>query len=96
MFIKQKKELLEILDRKSLIVHRGASGLGISGKGELDIYVPVSLEHFDSILKLLINAYGKPGSLYPEERARFNRKIEDIPVEIFLINREGEGMGWRK
>jgi GrpB-like predicted nucleotidyltransferase (UPF0157 family) len=91
LFEKQKSELKSILGSEVRIVHRGASSLGISGKGELDIYIPVSLNDFDYYLKILTKYYGTPGSLYPGERARFNIKIDSVLAEIFLINDDSEG-----
>jgi GrpB-like predicted nucleotidyltransferase (UPF0157 family) len=32
--------------------------------------------------------------LYPNERSRFNFRIDDIDIELFLINKESDG--WRK
>lgn len=89
-FEKQKKELKEILGDVN-VVHRGASSLGISGKGELDIYIPVTELEFNTYLEKLVKAFGKPGSHYPLERARFNRKIDGILAEIFLINKKAQG-----
>jgi GrpB-like predicted nucleotidyltransferase (UPF0157 family) len=89
-FEKLKKELQDILGNIE-IVHRGASSLEISGKGELDIYIPVIESQFDHYLKKLMQAYGKPGSLYPLERVRFNRKVDGIEAEIFLINKKAQG-----
>ena len=32
------------------VVHRGATSLGISGQGELDVYLPVLPENFDAMV----------------------------------------------
>ena len=94
LFEKQKKELLKILGNDVEIVHRGASNMGISGKGELDIYIPVPVQRFDEILEKLVHAYGEPRSLYSYERARFNSKVDGVHAEIFLINEEA--IGWKQ
>ncbi|MBI4028874.1 MAG: GrpB family protein [Candidatus Blackburnbacteria bacterium] len=90
-FLKLKKELEAIVGKDVDITLRGSSSFGISGKGELDIYIPVSLDRFDTILQKLIKAYGKPGSLYPNERSRFNRFVNDTKAEVFLINSDADG-----
>ena len=88
IFEKQKKEIQSILGENILVIHKGASNLGISGKGEIDVYVPVGSDEFSYFLEKLIQEYGKPGSLYASERARFNRKLENTDIEIFLINKD--------
>jgi GrpB-like predicted nucleotidyltransferase (UPF0157 family) len=93
-FQKIKQHLQSILGKEVEIVHRGASNLGISGKGEIDMYIPVEKDQFVPILKKLKEEYGKPDSLYPNERSRFNFRIDDIDIELFLINKESDG--WRK
>lgn len=75
----------------SEVVHKGASSLGISGQGELDIYIPVTPSEFNSYLEPLISLFGQPQSHYPVERARFVDRVENTKAEIFLINKEGDG-----
>lgn len=87
IFEKQKEEIKSILGKDIEVVLKGAVSLEIPGKGELDIYIPVSVECFDNYLEKLVTVYGIPGRLYPNLRARFNRKIEKTEVEIFLINK---------
>lgn len=86
-----KNELQQIVGKDVNITLKGSSNLSISGKGELDVYIPVSPNKFDSILKKLINVCGEPGSHYPNERARFNRLVNNTKAEIFVINSEAEG-----
>ena len=90
LFKKQKTELHKILGKDITIVHRGASNLGISGKGELDIYIPVPVDKFDELLAKLIHAYGEPGSLYSLERARFNRKVDGV-IAALLMKKPKDG-----
>lgn len=73
------------------IVHRGATSLKISGQGELDVYIPVPPEEFEVLLLPLENLFGRPGSLYGIERARFTTSVENTKVEVFLINQESAG-----
>lgn len=73
------------------VFHRGASSLGISGQGELDVYLPVSEEVFDKYLTLLTALFGEPGTVYPLERARFVTEEEGTKVEVFLISENSEG-----
>jgi GrpB-like predicted nucleotidyltransferase (UPF0157 family) len=72
------------------VEHRGATSLGISGQGELDVYIPVSAEKFDSLLIPLAKEFGKAGSIYPRERARFVTYVDETKVEIFVINEKGK------
>lgn len=83
-----KQQLQAILGKQVEIVHRGASSMGISGQGDIDIYIPVEAQFFNNYLSKLVEALGKPGSLYPLERARWVKKIEGVRVETFLMNNE--------
>lgn len=73
------------------VEHRGATSLGISGCGEIDIFIPVPSSEFDGLLKRLGQIFGKPGSIYPMERARFVTRAEDTKAEVILINSDCEG-----
>lgn len=73
------------------IEHRGASSLGISGQRELDVYIPVSGGSFDGMLTGLEKLFGKPGSVYPGNRARFVTYAGATKAEVFLINEAGKG-----
>lgn len=90
-FEMQKKEIQAFLGEDIDVLLCGASGMEISGQGDLDVYIPVPLSRFNAILKKLKQQYGNPGSLYPGERARFNRYQGDIKIEVFLINQNSEG-----
>ena len=94
IYLMIEKELHEVLGKEISITLRGSGSLGISGKGALDVYIPVMPKDFEMNLKMLIQKYGKPRSLYGNERARFNRKIDNMKIEVFLINRETEG--WKQ
>ena len=79
--------LTHLLGKDIEIERRGASTLGISGKGEMDIYVRVFPEQFSRCLKILKEKYGKPGGV-EELRARFNSIYKGIEVEIILIHKD--------
>lgn len=83
-----KQEIQAILGKQVEVVHRGASSMGISGQGDIDVYILVEALFFNNYLSKLVEALGKPGSLYPLERARWVKKIEGIKVETFLMNNE--------
>ncbi|HUD44133.1 MAG TPA: GrpB family protein [Patescibacteria group bacterium] len=85
-----KTELQHVLGKDVTIVHRGASSLGISGQGELDIYVPVPPSMFDTALEQLTIAFGEPGSVSAINRARFNIKREGGKIEIHLVNQDAQ------
>lgn len=89
-FYDLKKQLQEIVGKDVDVTLKGSNSLGISGKGELDVYLPVPTGKFDRTLQKLINAYGEPGSHYPLERARFNRVVNNTEAEVFLINSDNE------
>ncbi|MDO8728398.1 MAG: GrpB family protein [bacterium] len=90
-FDRVKEQIQFVLGTETKVVHKGATSLGISGQGELDIYVPVSPEKFDVMVTNLEKIFGKPGSLYPLERARFVHSVDETKVEVFVINEQGEG-----
>lgn len=81
-----KKDLIKILG-KIRISLCGSTFLGISGQGEIDLYIPVAKKHFNPYLEKLISYLGKPGSVYEFRRVRFIKFIDGIKIEIFLINK---------
>jgi GrpB-like predicted nucleotidyltransferase (UPF0157 family) len=90
-FSKIKNQVQTVLGENINILHRGATSLGISGQGELDVYIPVSAKNFDSMVKSVEGIFGKPKSLYPLERARFITSVDSTKVEVFVINEEKSG-----
>jgi GrpB-like predicted nucleotidyltransferase (UPF0157 family) len=72
------------------VLHKGATAWGISGKGDVDIYIPVAVEQFDGCFERLRPVLGEPGSHYPHERVRWNRQVDGLEVEIFLVNQDAE------
>jgi GrpB-like predicted nucleotidyltransferase (UPF0157 family) len=84
------KEFTKIL-RKTVgkdveIQHRGATALGISGEGEVDLYIMVSPKKWLKLLKPLENKFGKPGSI-DHEWARFNHTYKGTEFEIMLVHK---------
>ncbi len=86
IFENQKKEIKKYL-RNAPVEHKGATSLGISGKGDIDIYIPVNKDKFDYYFNKLIKILGEPGSIYPYERIRWNKVKEGFEIEIFLMNK---------
>ena len=89
-FEKQKREILDILGQNVEVLHRGASGMGISGQDEIDLLIPVSLDLFNKIIEKLKKVYGDPKSFYPNQRVRFNRQQGDTTIEVFIVNQNTE------
>lgn len=73
------------------VEHRGATSFGISGQDEIDIYIPVAPNLFDSYIAPLTELFGEPKSHYPLERARFVSSEAGKHVDIFLTNKEHAG-----
>jgi len=90
-FEKVKQHIQSILGGNIKIVHQGATSLGISGQGEIDIYIPTGAENFDSMVGSMENIFGKPRSLYPMQRARFVTSVEGTKAEVFVINENTKG-----
>lgn len=90
-FEKVKKQTQRLLGEDVNVKHRGATSLGISGQGELDIYIPIAEEKFDEFVSLVEKLFGKPGSIYPLERARFVTYIDNTKAEVFVINEKCAG-----
>lgn len=89
------KRIFEIIKQKIKwilgdveIFHCGSTSLEILGQGEIDAYIPVQGKDFEIFLGKLTSNFGKPGSIYPQRRARFVEYTEGIKIEIFLINKE--------
>lgn len=90
-FRKFRSSLRKALGSQYDILLKGAVGLGISGKGELDIFVPVAPDRFDSTVNLVEQLLGPPESHYQLERARFTTVIEGTKAEVFVINDKTKG-----
>lgn len=94
VFEKQKKEILDILETNIEVLHLGATGMSISGQGEIDLVIPVSLGRFDEVMEKIKKVYGEPRSFYPNNRARFHHRQDSIDIEIVVINQDSKG--WKR
>lgn len=90
-FERVRDKIQLILGKGVRVEHCGATGLKISGQDEIDVYIPVLLGNFDSLLVRLKKVFGEPNSLYALERARFVTIESGKHVDIFLINEESDG-----
>lgn len=90
-FEKVKERIQAVLGKETQIMHCGATALGISGQDEIDIYLPVPPDRFDSLIHPLKEMFGEPRSLYPLERARFVTLEGGKHIDVFLINQECDG-----
>lgn len=89
-FEKVKEQIRSVVGEETVVLHRGATSLGISGQGEIDIYVPTKPEKFDQLIVDIGSIFGKPESLYPLERARFVTYIDGIKAEVLVVNENGQ------
>ncbi len=89
VFNKIKKDLIDNIGNVRVSL-RGSTLLGISGQGEVDLYIPVAKKNFNIYLKKLMKYLGDPGSVYELRRVRFVKYIDDIKIEIFLINKNSK------
>jgi len=69
------------------IEHRGATALGISGKGEIDLDVRAPSNRFDSILKKMMDHHFPEQGKIEHNRVRFNDKYRGIIIEIQLVRK---------
>lgn len=83
-------KIKSILGENAVVELKGSSGLKISGKGELDIYIPVDVNDFDVTVSKIKTLFGDPGSLYPLDRARFATQDKSYEDEIFVVNNQGK------
>ena len=73
------------------VVHMGASGLGISGQRDLDIYSLSSPQNFSQYLPKLIKLFGKPQSQKKDSIA-WEFKQDGYQVEFYLTNPKSSSM----
>ncbi len=69
------------------VLHRGASGLGISGQREIDVYIPLTPNEIAEYTPKMEAVFGKPKSVYPLERTKFLAEIDGTKIEIMLTNK---------
>ena len=89
-FEKIKATIKKLLGEVTVVELRGSTGLGISGKGELDVYISVTEQSFDLTTSRIEELFGKPKSLYSLDRARFITSLDGIEIEIFVVSNTGK------
>lgn len=87
-FEKIKSQIQSAIGTDFEILHRGASSLGISGQREIDVYIPMTPEQIEELTPKMEAVFGKPKSIYPNERTKFLAKIDGTTIEIMLTNKE--------
>lgn len=90
-FLEIKRRIQSVLGEDVIIEHRGSTNMGISGQGELDVYIPVLPKHFDEMVDAVERILGAPRSRYPLERARFVTYLDETKAEVFVINEQSAG-----
>ncbi len=91
VFKKLAADIGEALGSAVPIVHRGSTSLGISGQGELDIYIPVPVGKMAKTAGVIELMFGTAKSIYPRERIRFVTYVGETKAEIFVINEKSKG-----
>ncbi len=89
-FESRKQQLQAIVGSDTEILFKGAAAWEISGKGDIDIYIPSPAAQFDTYFHQLKDSLGEPGSFYPLERVRWNTTTNNIETEIFLVNQDAD------
>ncbi len=72
-------------------VHMGATGLGISGQGDVDIYVLANRGKFSSFLPGLVDLFGKPTKEKPDS-ITWEFLEDGFQVTVYLANANSEAM----
>lgn len=83
-----KSEIQSVIGTEFEILHRGASAMGISGQKEIDVYIPMPAEMIEKLASKIEEVWGKPKSVYPQERTKFYRHIDGTRIEIMLTNQD--------
>jgi len=87
-FLAIKQRIQTSLGAEIRVEHHGATSLGISGQDEIDVYVPVPVNSFNTFLTSLEELFGKPSSVYHLQRAHFITSNGHKHVDVFLINED--------
>ncbi len=89
-FRKVKTRIQHALGSDVNVEHHGASSLGISGQDEIDVYLPIEPEQFETLINNLKSLFDEPRSYYPLKRARFVTEVDGKHIDVFLINKESD------
>jgi GrpB-like predicted nucleotidyltransferase (UPF0157 family) len=69
----------------------GASGLGISGQGDIDIYALASLIEIESYFPIFQELFGEPVSKR-DDSITWEMEIEGYPIELYLTDPNSKPM----
>lgn len=81
-----KKQVQTILGDVE-VLHSGSTGLGIGGQHEIDVFIPVTSEEIPELAAKIESVWGKPKSIYPDERTKFIQYIDGTMIEVVLANK---------
>lgn len=73
------------------VLHMGASGLGISGQGDLDIYLLAPAADFARHLPQIVQAFGLPKS-QGQTSVAWEFERNGFPVELYLTDPDSPAM----
>jgi GrpB-like predicted nucleotidyltransferase (UPF0157 family) len=73
------------------VMHMGASGLGISGQGDIDIYALASLIEIESYFPIFQELFGEPVSKR-DDSITWEMEIEGYPIELYLTDPNSKPM----
>lgn len=73
------------------VIHMGASGLGISGQGDLDIYALVPESEIQKYVPSFIGLFGQPKVNKPNS-VKWEFVMEGYPVELYITDQDSEPM----
>lgn len=82
-YIKRLEKLTSSFEIQE-IYHRGSTGLGISGKGDVEIGLILKEEYWFEVIVCLANQYEGLGNL-DEDYCRFNDELDGFEIEIILM-----------
>lgn len=85
---KTKQQIQSALGAHIPVIHRGSTSLGISGQDEIDVYIPVEPERFDTLFEELKKLFGEPRSVLPLQRIRFVITVDGKHIDLFLSNNQ--------
>lgn len=90
-FTEVRKRIQAKLGKSVEVEHHGASSMKISGQDEIDVYIPISGNRYDSMVQKLTKIFGEPRSNYALKRARFVTTVSGKHIDVFAINSETDG-----
>jgi len=82
-------KIQQIIGNKIHVLERGSTRLKVSGKDEIDIFIPVLKNEIPKFCTELEKIYGPARSKY-ENRARFGSKNGSTRIEVFIVDKDSE------